>query len=244
MGKKDKDSNGEGGSKIANILVLIFALTTFISVMLLLIKCDVGGFGTSVLRPALKDVPVIKNILPPPSDEEVAIESDYPYDTLEKALAQIDVLNDAVGSKDAEIVTLNERVKELESENTRLGTFESAQKKFEEEKKKFFDEVVYGDSAPDTDTYKEWYNTLDAEYAEKIYRDIISADQADQKILDLAASYEAMDAKKAADILQQMAGDLDTVALIMNNINTSKRGEILGMMEASYAALVSKKLLP
>lgn len=245
MAKKDRNRDGEsGGSKVAGVIILILALTTFFSVMALLIKCDVGGFGSKVLRPVFKDVPVIKEILPPPSDEEVAIESDYPYDTLEKALNQISVLDAAIGSKDAEIVSLTDRVKELEAECTRLAAFESNQTEFEQEKKEFYDEVVYGESAPDTDTYIEWYNSLDAEYAEKVYREIIEAKQVDQEILDLASAYESMDAKDAAKILESMKNDLDTVALIMNNMSASSRGKILAEMDPEFAAIVTKKLLP
>lgn len=245
MAKKDRNRDGEsGGSKVAGVIILILALTTFFSVMALLIKCDVGGFGSKVLRPVFKDVPVIKEILPPPSDEEVAIESDYPYDTLEKALNQISVLDAAIGSKDAEIVSLNDRVKELEAECARLAMFEDSQTEFEQEKKEFYDEVVYGESAPDTDTYIEWYNSLDAEYAEKVYREIIEAKQVDQEILDLASAYESMDAKDAAKILESMKNDLDTVALILNNMSASSRGKILAEMDPEFAALVTKKLLP
>lgn len=244
MAKKKKDNEHEGGSHVAGIIILILALTTFFSVMALLIKCDVGGFGSSVLRPALKDVPIIKEILPPPSDEEVAIESDYPYDTLEKALAQIEVLDASIGSKDAEIISLHDRITELEAECARLAEFEKNQTEFEEEKKQFYDEVVYGESAPDTDTYIEWYNTLDPEYAEKVYREIIEANQADQEILDLAKAYESMDAAKAAKILEGMSNDLDTVALIMNNMSTTSQGEILAEMSPEFAAVVTKKLLP
>ncbi|MDE6024475.1 MAG: hypothetical protein K2G45_03385 [Lachnospiraceae bacterium] len=240
---RDRDTNS-AGSKIAGIIILILALTTFFSVMALLIKCDVGGFGSNVLRPIFKNVPVIKEILPPPSDEEVAIESDYPYDTLEKALNQIRILESAVGSKDAEIVTLSDRVKELEAETTRLTQYEKDQKEFEEEKKKFYDEVVYGETAPDTDTYIEWYNSLDAEYAEKVYREVIGAKQVDQETKDVAAAYAAMDAKKAAAILGEMKNDLDTVALILNNMSAESQGKILAEMDPDFAALVSKKLLP
>ena len=132
----------------------------------------------------------------------------------------------------------------LQAEVTRLGTFEDEQVSFEEEKNKFYDEIVYGESAPDTDTYVEWYNSIDSEYAEKIYREIISANQADQKILDLAAAYESMKPDAAAKILEGMKNDLDTVALIMNNMSTEAQGYILEVMDPEFAASVTKKLLP
>lgn len=243
MAKNKRDAK-EGGGKGVGILIAVLIITTWLSVMCLLIKCDVGGFGSHVLRPVFKDVPVINKILPDASDEEVAIESDYPYDTLEDALAQIAVMDASIGSKDAEISELNDKISELQSEVDRLSVIAQDQEDFEEQKKKFYDEIVYGESAPDTDTYKEWYNELDAEAAENIYREILESEQVDDKIKDMAASYEKMDAKEAASILSTMGNDLDTVALILNNMSTESRGKILAEMEPEFAAAVTKKLLP
>ena len=241
---KNKKEAKEGGGKGVGILVAVLIIITWLSVMCLLIKCDVGGFGSHVLRPVFKDVPVINKILPDASDEEVAIESDYPYDTLEEALTQIAVMDASIGSKDAEISELNDKISELQSEVDRLSVIAQDQEDFEEQKKKFYDEIVYGESAPDTDTYKEWYNELDAEAAENIYKEILESEQVDDKIKDMAASYEKMDAKEAASILSTMGNDLDTVALILNNMSTESRGKILAEMEPEFAAAVTKKLLP
>ena len=240
MPKDKKEQSGKG----VGILVCVLIIITWLSVMALLIKCDVGGFGSKVLRPVFKDVPVIKYILPDASDEEIAIEDDYPYDTLEEALTQIKVLDEANGSKDAEIVALNDTITELQAEVERLSVYEEEKIELEEQKTEFYEEIVYGESAPDTDIYIEWYNALDAEHAEKIYTEIIQADMADQKILDLAATYESMEASSAAQILETMSNDMDTVALIMNNMSTEARGEILAQMSPDFAASVTKKLLP
>ena len=240
---KEKNTK-EKGSKGISILIAVLIIITWLSVMALLIKCDVGGFGSEVLRPVFKNIPVINAILPDASDEEVAKESDYPYDNLADALAQIAVLDNSVASKEAEIAALNDKVAEQEAEITRLSGIVEDQKEFEEKKNKFYDEIVYGDSAPDADTYVEWYNQLDAEHAEEVYREIISAQQADQDIVDLAAAYSSMDAKKAASILESMKTDMDTVALIMNNMDSESQGKILAEMDPDFAASVTKKLLP
>ncbi len=53
-----------------------------------------------------------------------------------------------------------------------------------------------------------------------------------------------MDAKKAAGILESMKTDMDTVALILNNMGTEARGKILAEMDPDFAAAITKKLLP
>jgi flagellar motility protein MotE (MotC chaperone) len=241
---KNNDSTGSGGTKGLGILILILIIITWLSVMALLIKCDVGGFGSQVLRPVFKDIPVINAILPDASDEEVAKESDYPYDNLQDALVGIASMDDAISEKDALIVSLNDTINEQSSEIERLKTYETEYTTLQDEKNAFYNEIVYGDSAPDTDTYVEWYNELDSEAAERIYREIVQADATSAKITDMAKTYEEMDASAAADILSNMKDDLDTVALIMNNMSTTARGDVLAAMDADFAALITKKLLP
>lgn len=237
---KDKESSTKG----VGIIMIILIIITWLSVMALLVKCDVGGFGSEVLRPVFKDVPVINWILPEASDEEVIKESGYPYTNLADALERIAVLEASIGSKEAEIVALTDQVTELQAEVSRLSVYESEQEEFETKKTEFFNEIVYGENAPDTDIYVEWYNELDPEYAEQIYREIVAANTNDQQIIDLAKAYESMDPKDAAEILETMDNDLDTVALIMNNMGTEAQGKILAEMDPEYAASVTKKLLP
>lgn len=242
MAKENKEK--EGGTGGLGIIMIILIIITWLSVMALLIKCDVGGFGSEVLRPVFKDVPVIKEILPEASDEEIIKESGYPYTNLQEALDRISVLEASVGSKEAEIVSLTDQVTELNAEVARLSVYETEQEEFEVKKSEFFEEIVYGENAPDTDIYVEWYNELDPEYAEQVYREIVASNTSDQQIIDLAKAYESMDPKDAAAILETMKTDLDTVALIMNNMSTESQGEILAEMDPEYAAVVTKKLLP
>ena len=61
--KREKGENS-GSNKGVGILIGVLIVITWLSVMCLLIKCDVGGFGSRVLRPVFKDVPMINKILP------------------------------------------------------------------------------------------------------------------------------------------------------------------------------------
>lgn len=244
MAKEKRDREGKKGIGASAIAIMVLIILFFLTLMALLIKCDVGGFGSEVLRPVFKDVPIINKILPDASDEEVAKESDYPYNTLAEALDQIKIMDEQLNAKDAEILGLNDKVAELQSEVDQLTVYKTEQEDFEAKKNQFYDEIVYGDSAPDADTYIEWYNEISPERAEEIYESMISARQADDEILELAKTYEDMKAKNAADILQSMKNDLDTVALIMNNMSAEKRADVLAAMDPEFAASITKKLLP
>ncbi|MBQ8914226.1 MAG: hypothetical protein IJ054_09325 [Lachnospiraceae bacterium] len=244
MAKDKRDREEKKGIGASAIVIMILIILLFLTLMALLIKCDVGGFGSEVLRPVFKDIPIINKILPDASDEEVAKESDYPYSTLSEALDQIKIMDEQLNAKDAEILGLNDKVAELTGEVEQLSTYKTEQEDFEAKKNQFYDEIVYGDYAPDADTYIEWYNEISPERAEEIYESMILARQADDEILELAKTYEEMKAKNAADILQTMKNDTDTVALIMNNMSAEKRADVLAAMEPDFAASITKKLLP
>ena len=60
MAKQKKEKSG--GMKGTGVLIIILIIISWLSIMALLIKCDVGGFGSGVLRPVLKDVPELPGI--------------------------------------------------------------------------------------------------------------------------------------------------------------------------------------
>ena len=56
---EDEDAGGVSVALVTIVIVIIW-----LAILCLLIKLDVGGFGSGVLAPVLKDVPVINKILP------------------------------------------------------------------------------------------------------------------------------------------------------------------------------------
>ena len=54
----------QGGSNIPIFLTTVAIVGIWLLILCVLIKLDVGGFGSSVLTPILKDVPVVNKILP------------------------------------------------------------------------------------------------------------------------------------------------------------------------------------
>ena len=239
---KEKEEKAGGGLLSAVIIFLI--IVVWLAAMVVLIKMDVGHFGSRVLRPVLKDVPVLNLILPAASDEEAAAETDLPYKNLSEALDRIEELESQVTADQTTIQTQQEELQEKDNEIARLKVFEEDQQSFNELKNNFYNEVVYGNSAPDADTYIEWYESIDSEAAEEIYRQVVAPEQTDKNIQELATSYADMDPAAAAKILQTMNGDLDTVAKIMDSMSPSDKAEILAEMDPNFAANITKKLMP
>ena len=159
-------------------------------------------------------------------------------------MAQIDALNATVAADQEKIQSMTEQIQEKDNEIVRLKGFEDDQERFVHLKNEFYNEVVYGNSAPDADTYIKWYESIDPDAAEEIYRQVVAQQQASSEIKDLATTYAEMEPASAAKILETMKGDLDTVTKIMQEMASSDRAEIMAEMDPDFAANITKKLMP
>ena len=123
---------------------------------------DVGGVG-SMLRPFLKNVPVINRILPDKSDEEVMEETGYKYKNLAEAVDRIKELEDQLAQYQNNGAADSDQIAQLKAEVERLKVYEDNQENFLKQKEEFDREVVFTDNAPDIEEYKKWcvkrYNT-------------------------------------------------------------------------------------
>ena len=241
---KGKNDEEKAGGKLLSAVLIFMIIIVWLAAMVILIKLDVGHFGSRILRPVLKDVPVINMILPAASDDEAANETSLPYKNLAEALAQIDALNATVAADQEKIQSMTEQIQEKDNEIVRLKGFEDDQERFVQLKNEFYNEVVYGNSAPDADTYIKWYESIDPDAAEEIYRQVVAQQQASSEIKDLATTYAEMEPASSAKILETMKGDLDTVTKIMQEMASSDRAEIMAEMDPDFAANITKKLMP
>ena len=245
---KEKDENGVL-SKIFSTLFVILIIIIWLGIFAALIRFDVGGFGSSILRPVLKDVPVINKILPPASAEE--LEQEAEESLAENQIATLSQAKELIESLQASNEELTQTNKDLRDEISdyqlqieRLKVFEDNQIAFQEEKEKFYSEIVYGENAPNADTYIEWYESIDPANAEAIYRQLISQDVADEELKALAKTYENMKPPEAAAVLEKMKYDLDTVATILRAMKVDSRAKIMNELDPTFAANITKKLMP
>lgn len=230
------------GSKIAIVLVTFLIILVWIAILALLIKLDFGGFGSTVLKPILKNVPVVNQILPSTPDD--GQNSDYPYATLEEAINRIKELELEAQQKQTDSQAGNQAIADLQAEVARLKVFEENQKTFEEQRSKYYNEVVFGEKAPDVKEYIQYYAGIDKAHADALYKQAVVQEAADTKVEEYAKTYASMKPKAAAALLEAMPDNLDLVAKILQNMDTQKRADILGAMTADFAAKVTKLLAP
>ena len=250
IGVREEQSRQGGSGK--GILLAVILVLLFLILLLVAIRMDVGGFGSKVLRPMLKDVPLVRVILPPESDEEAAKRTGY--HSLSQAVARIDELEEQIETlkeqqntaaqdtaASADASSAQAKIDELTQQVAALKVYEDNQKTFESTKEQFYKEVVYNDKV-DLDSYTKWYESMDADTAAKLYKEAVQTQAVSDKEKELADSYSKMKPEEAASILNTMTGDVDTVAAILSAMNARYRGEIMGKMDPAFAAKITKKL--
>ena len=237
------DENGEPveskGSKLTSFLVGLVVVIIWLVIFALLIKMDVGGVGT-MLRPYLKNVPVINQILPDASSEEIADETGYKFNSIAEAVERIKELESQLSAYQNSGDASAQQIADLQAEIARLKVFEDNAQYYQDLKDKFDREVVYTDNAPDISNYKSWYESIDADNAAELYKQVIKDLEYSQKIKDWAEAYAKMDAASAAAILEEMTGDTNLVSQILQCMTSKQRAAVLAEMDPVYAAKITK----
>jgi len=122
----DEESGGFSVFLVTAIIILVW-----LGIIGLLIKLDVGGFGSQVLAPVLSDVPVLNKILPESEETESTTGEDYGgYSNLKDAVNDVEALKVQLESAQATVNADAEKITELQNEVTRLKTFEDKQLEF------------------------------------------------------------------------------------------------------------------
>lgn len=241
--KKEEKSGSEDGaaSKIVSALIVIVIVLIWLGVFIVLVKADVGGFGSNVLAPVLQDVPVINKILPEGSASDRTDDYDY---TLDEAIDKIKELEMELDSQSSTNGVDSSYIEQLEAEIERLQEFEDQQDEFAEQKKEFDEEVVYTDNAPDIEEYQKYYEQIDPDNAAEIYRQVVEEEQYNEKVEAAAKRYAEMEPSSAAAILDQMtSADLDMVCSILDSMDSEQSGLILAAMDSNVAAKITKRML-
>ncbi|MBQ7359701.1 MAG: hypothetical protein IJW63_06385 [Lachnospiraceae bacterium] len=217
----------------------------WLAIICVVIKLDVGGFGSGVLTPLLKDVPVVSWVLPTPKTPTLDSTDNNPEGyTLTEALERINQLELQLEQAQGGNLSKDEEIAELKAEVVRLKEFEDKQLEFQRITTSFYEEVIYAEKGPGAEEYRKYYEEIDPTTAEYLYKQVVKQLEESQEILDYAAAYSSMKPKQAAGIFEQMTDKLDLVARILGVMNADERGEILGAMDPEVAAKLTKIMDP
>ena len=243
--QEDELEDGNEGTGLLPFGATILIVALWLAVICVIIKLDIGGFGSSVVTPILKDVPVLNRILPGNSVTETTNSGAYGgYTSLQDAVDQIKSLELQLEQIQNASSAKDEELDQLKAEVLRLKEFENQQVEFQRIQKEFYDEVVYSDKGPGAEEYKKYYESMDPATAEYIYKQVVTQLQESQEVQDYAAAYSAMKPKQAAAIFEQMSNNLDLAARILKVMSADDRGAILGAMNSEVAAKITKIMDP
>lgn len=246
VGGDDLDAEEETvGGKIVTFFVTIIIFLIWLVIIVLLVKWDVGGFGSTVLAPVIKDVPYLNQILPETVLEEMSTEDDeYAYSSLEDAINRIKELE--VELMEAQNASKEDAgyISELEQKAAELEKYKQEEAAFEKEKEKWYEDVVFSNEAPDISNYKEFYESIEPANAEVLYKQVVQQTAKTEEVEDYVKTFSSMKPKEAAAIFDTMTNDLKLVADILMSMDAQARADILGKMDSETAAKVTEIMEP
>ena len=242
--ERELDEEEEGGGLVAFGATIMIVLI-WLAIICVIIKLDIGGFGSSVLTPLLKDVPVVNRILPGVSITETTDSESYGgYSNLRDAVNRVQELELELERLKGVTATKDEEINTLKAEIIRLQEFEKKQVEFQRIRTEFYEEVIYADKGPGPEEYQKYYETMDPTTAEYLYKQVIVKLEESKEVLDYASAYSQMDPKNAAKIFETMTDNMDLVARILKTMNPEPRGAILAQMDAQIAGRLTKIMDP
>lgn len=254
--KKSKDQNDENevmeteeksDNKVVTIIFAVLTILVWLIIFCVMVKLDVNGFGTKVMRPIFKDVPIVNLILPAASDEELIDEEELPYSNFSEAIDYIRGLEQQIQGYQEADATQETAIADLQREVERLREFEANQEAFQKEKEEYYEEVVLGNGEEVRADFQRWYENMDAETAAEIYRQVMEQIEMEKLDAEYVDTFSKMEPEQAAVIFQEMSGDLDTVIKILRSLKSNDRSGILSAIaarDAVYAAKLTELLAP
>lgn len=232
------------GGKLIVAFATLVIIAIWLGILALLIRMDVGGFGSTVLYPMLKDVKYVNQILPEVRAEADGEDPDHPYRTLEEAIARIKELEDEQElalktNKDNEA-----KIEDLQAQVRKLRKYRDNEAEFEALRQQFYEEVVFGDDAPDISAYRQFYEAIDPDNAEVLYKEVIEQQEYDNKVDDYVKTYSSMKPKEAAAIFDTMTNNFSLIKRILEQMSSENRANILAAMSEDNAAKLTEMLEP
>lgn len=242
--REDALNDGEGGG-FAAFFATVFIVIVWLAVIAVIIKLDIGGFGSNVLTPVLKDVPVLNKILPGVHLTETTNPEAYGgYSNLLDAVERIEFLEKELETAYSDIQFQEEELTDLKAEVKRLQEFEKMQVDFQRIKTEFYEEVVYAENGPGAEEYQKYFEAMDPTTAEYLYKQVVVQLEESAQVQEYSSTFANMKPKEAAAIFEEMTDNLELVSRILMTMNAQQRGEIMGQMDPAVAAKLTKIMDP
>ena len=231
------------GGKLIVAFATLVIIAIWLGILALLVRLDVGGFGSTVLHQLLKDVPYVNKILPEVQVDTKA-EEDYPFQTLDEAIARIKELEGELETALQTDKDSSAKIEDLQSQVRKLKKYRDNEAEFETLRQEFYEEIVFGEDAPDISEYQKFYEAINPDNAEVLYKEVVEQTEYDSKVDDYVKTYSSMKPKEAAAIFDTMTDNLSLVRRILEKMSSANRANILAAMNQDTAAKLTEMLEP
>lgn len=254
--KKKEKKERDKGAIITTIILVLLLIVIILGVFALVVKFDIAKFGSDVMKPILKDVPVLNAILPE-DDDEVDVYKNTPYTSLEEAIDDIQKLqkeNDKIKEENDKLKEENadnkNKVEDLTKQNNKLKKLEQKlkqdlkqeQEALEAKVKEYENEVVFGEHALSITEYQKYYESIDPERAEELYKQVRLKIAGDEQAKELADTISKMDTGAAAAALEELDDSIPLVCDVLLDMTEKNRAAIMNEMSPGFAAKVTKRM--
>lgn len=246
LAEQEADLDEEAGrGRLSTFLASVVIIVLWLAIIGVMIKLDVAGLGSNIMAPIIGDVPILKELLPNDTLQELSDgDSYYGYSSLKDAVDQIKLLELELQKTQAESVEKSSEIERLGAEVERLKTFEDSQVDFQKIQQEFYEEVLYAENGPGVEEYTKFYESMDPTTAENLYKEAIQESVADAKMTDYVNTYTKMPADTAAAIFENMTDNLELVSEILMSMDYETRSSIIANMSPDFAAKITKIMYP
>lgn len=247
IAKQEEALGEDDGNGVVTFLATVLIVVLWLAIVCVVIKLDIGGFGSSVVAPILKDVPVVNRILPsssPAVGEETPEEGYGGYASIEEAVDYIRQLERELEREQTASKSKETENEQLRAEVVRLREFEQKQTEFQRIVTEFYEEVVYSDKGPGLEEFMKYYESMDPTTAEYLYRQGLAQQQKNEKVEEYIQTFASMKPKQVAQAFKEMEDNLSLVVEILNAMSVEERAEIMNVMDSELVAKVAKMMHP
>lgn len=249
--KPNSKKENKGPGFFAFLLPILLVISIIFGIWTYFLKTNKFGLGES-FRPVLKDIPIVRMVLPPNPDPEAAEymsndELAKKYELYKKQLKELKkqtedqkkLIAELQKYKDNEQKMRNEVSQQKANNDKEKKKIEAERKQLQKDKLKFAEDLKNGDK----DKFAEYYERMDKDIAKQIYEKVLKEKQVDEEVKNYVKTFEGMEPANAAKVLEHMGlGNMDLVANIMKMMKRQSTSEIIANMDPVFAANLADRI--
>ena len=243
----NKPSKKKDPGLFSILIPILLAVSIIFGIWAYFIKTNKFGLGESV-RPILKNVPVIRNVLPLSPDPEAATnlsqdELMAKYEEFRVEVKELGKKNDEQKKEIAGLQVYKDNAVKIDEQKAlnleEIKKIAAEKKQLKADKFKFANDIKNKDKKGFTD----YFEKLDKDVAEQLYEKVMKENQIDAQVKNYVKTFEGMEPAKAAKVLENMGySNMDLVANIIKIMKMQAASQIIVNMDPLFAANLEDRI--